>query len=40
MGYTSPFVGSLSDRLPEKYAKYMGRRRPFIIVGNAIAAFG
>ena len=40
MGYTYPFVGSLSDRLPDKYAKYCGRRRPFIIVGNAIAAFG
>eukprot|EP01050_Picozoa_sp_SAG11_P005946 SAG11_NODE_440_length_9448_cov_3.356509_9_plen_411_part_00 len=40
MGYTAPFVGSLSDRLPEKYAKYMGRRRPFIILGNIIAAFG
>jgi hypothetical protein len=40
MGYTAPFVGSLSDRLPEKYARYLGRRRPFIIVGNFIAAFG
>eukprot|EP01047_Picozoa_sp_COSAG01_P072646 COSAG01_NODE_11608_length_1895_cov_1.610802_1_plen_379_part_01 len=40
IGYTAPFVGSLSDRLPNKYAKYIGRRRPFIILGNAIAALG
>ena len=34
--YSAPFIGSWSDRLPEKYAKYIGRRRPFIIVGNLI----
>jgi len=40
IGYSNPFIGTWSDRLPDKYAKYCGRRRPFIIVGGFIAAFG
>ena len=36
----SPFVGSLSDRFPERLAKHVGRRRPFIFVGQLIGAFG
>eukprot|EP01050_Picozoa_sp_SAG11_P024706 SAG11_NODE_5341_length_1589_cov_2.867785_1_plen_140_part_10 len=29
MGYSAPFIGALSDRMPEKYWKSYGRRRPF-----------
>eukprot|EP01043_Picozoa_sp_COSAG02_P030350 COSAG02_NODE_1933_length_10319_cov_22.624168_5_plen_647_part_00 len=40
VGYAHPFIGSMSDRLPDKYAKYIGRRRPFIIIGSFIMSFG
>ena len=39
MGFSAPFVGSLSDKLPERFA-CIGRRRPFIIVGNLISMAG
>ena len=41
IGFAGPFVGSLSDRLPElmpKFAARWGRRRPFIALGQGINA--
>jgi MFS family permease len=40
VGYAHPIIGSMSDRLPDKYAKYIGRRRPFIIIGSFIMSLG
>lgn len=40
VGYFHPIIGSMSDRLPDKYAKYVGRRRPFIIIGSFIMSVG
>ena len=40
VGFANPFVGSLSDRLPERYARRWGRRRPFVFIGTATSGFG
>ena len=40
IGFANPFVGSLSDRLPERYAKYIGRRRPFVLAGAGMMSVG
>lgn len=40
VGYAHPIIGSMSDRLPDKYAKYVGRRRPFIIIGSFVMSLG
>ena len=38
--FANPFIGSLSDRLPERWAKYLGRRRPFVLAGAGMMALG
>lgn len=40
MSYSSPVIGSLSDKLPQRHARHCGRRRPFIIAGCIIGACG
>ena len=41
MGYMEPFVGWMSDSMPDRYATmFGGRRRPFIVVGQLISALG
>jgi Na+/melibiose symporter-like transporter len=40
IGFANPFIGSLSDRLPDRYAKYCGRRRPFVLAGAGMMATG
>ena len=32
----SPLVGDMADNLPRRYARYCGRRRPFVLVGHAL----
>eukprot|EP01050_Picozoa_sp_SAG11_P005745 SAG11_NODE_416_length_9669_cov_7.135528_8_plen_124_part_00 len=38
LGWTAPFLGTLSDRFPQSWAKRCGRRRPFILAGQTICA--
>jgi MFS family permease len=38
LGWSAPFLGTLSDRFPEHWARRCGRRRPFILVGQTICA--
>lgn len=40
VGFANPFVGSLSDRLPERYAARFGRRRPFVFIGTLTSGIG
>ena len=40
VGFANPFVGSLSDRLPERYAARFGRRRPFVFIGTVTSGVG
>jgi|EP01047_Picozoa_sp_COSAG01_P015946 hypothetical protein len=43
MSYLQPVVGTLSDKLPDRYAAFPwpgGRRRPFIIFGCLVGAGG
>jgi MFS family permease len=40
VGFANPFMGSLSDRLPDRYAKYCGRRRPFVLAGASLMSIG
>ena len=40
VGFSSPFVGSLSDRLPERWARRFGRRRPFVVAGSTLMLLG
>jgi hypothetical protein len=39
LGWSAPFLGTLSDRFPQRWAERWGRRRPFILVGQSICAF-
>jgi MFS family permease len=36
----SPFVGDLADRLPLRYSRFCGRRRPFILLGHILYTCG
>jgi MFS family permease len=40
VSYSGPFIGSLSDKLPDRHARRCGRRRPFIIFGCLLGAGG
>ena len=40
LGWTSPFIGALSDRTPPWIARRFGRRRPFVAAGGACHLLG
>jgi Na+/melibiose symporter-like transporter len=40
VGFSNPFIGSLSDRLPDRWAAKWGRRRPFVLVGSTLMGTG
>ena len=40
MHWSGPFIGTLSDRLPERWAARFGRRRPFLVLGDLMCAGG
>jgi Na+/melibiose symporter-like transporter len=40
LGYSAPFIGAFSDRLPDKYTRWLGgRRRPFVLIGGISGSF-
>jgi len=40
MSWSAPLVGALSDRVPERFARAFGRRRPFIVAGRVCSVLG
>ena len=38
--WCGPLIGAASDRLPERFSRRWGRRRPFIVLGNLLCALG
>jgi Na+/melibiose symporter-like transporter len=40
VGFANPFIGSLSDRLPDRWAAKWGRRRPFVLIGSILMGTG